>query len=277
MQKLEWTSALGSISKSDYEHHGMGKYELSNADPAYDLADFILSFRLSPSEEEALIRQYVNASGDSDVRRRLFFNKFQAGTWAMTSSLSNLLDKRLTHRHDEYHTRYIDAQDKEQLDELAQHLRRIPGVFLNDDYVYSLRAFMYSKNGTTSLPTPIIDTLVSDLKLHRLQVRQTSLDTAITARSVDKGKGLLALKAMVGCTDAETYAVGDSDPDIPMFAVSQRSFAPANISRARPVAKALGCTIAEGRYQRGLFQIAQKITHPGGGKCKRCDAPRNEQ
>jgi hypothetical protein len=136
---------------------------------------------------------------------------------------------------------------------------------------------MYSKNGTTSLPTPIIDTLVSDLKLHRLQVRQTSLDTAITARSVDKGKGLLALKAMVGCTDAETYAVGDSDPDIAMFAVSQRSFAPANISRARPVAKALGCTIAEGRYQRGLFQIAQKITHPGGEKCKRCDAPRNEQ
>jgi hydroxymethylpyrimidine pyrophosphatase-like HAD family hydrolase len=387
MQKLEWTSALGSISKSDYEHHGMGKYELSHADPAYDLADFILSFRLSPSDEEALIGQYVNTSGDSDVRRRLFFSKFQAGTWAMTSSLSNLLDKRLTHRHEEYHRRYIDAwkfltinatqrcgalcdkpqniewkaplvildvdgvldrhvfgfpsttlagiraisllqrhgltialdtarsmyevkeycraygfagglaeygawawdavegkdkvliddQDKEQLDELAQHLRRIPGVFLNDDYVYSLRAFMYTKNGTTSLPTPIIDTLVSDLQLDRIQVRQTSLDTTITARSADKGKGLLALKAMVGCIDAQTYVVGDSDPDIPMFAVSQRSFAPANISRARPIAKALGCTIVEGRYQRGLFQIAQKITHPEGGKCEQCDAPRNEQ
>jgi len=136
---------------------------------------------------------------------------------------------------------------------------------------------MYTKNGTTSLPTPIIDALVSDLKLDRIQVRQTSLDTAITARSADKGKGLLALKAMVGCTDAQTYAVGDSEPDIPMFAVSQRSYAPANISRARPIAKALGCTIVEGRYQRGLLQIAEKITHADGGKCEHCDAPRSRQ
>lgn len=383
MQPVEWVSCSGSTRKSDYEHHGMGKYELSNTDPAYDLADFILNFRLSPAEEESFVQHYVDHSGDTDVYKRLFFSKFQAGTWAMTSALSNLIDKRLAHRHDEYHRRYIDAwnfltisatqrcaalcdkprnlawkaplvvldidgvldkhvfgfpsttmagiravsllhrhgltialdtarsitevkaycraygfagglaeygawawdsitdtekiliddRDKQQLDELAVHLRRIPGVFLNEDYVYSLRAFLYTKNGTTSLPNPIIDTLISDLKLDRLQVRQTSLDTAVTARSADKGAGLLSLKALAGCPDAHTHAVGDSDPDIPMFRVSQRSYAPANISRARPVAKALGCMIAEGRYQVGLLQIAQKIVHPDGEKCEHCIPP----
>jgi len=380
MQPHEWVSSFGSTLKSDYEHHGMGKYELSNTDPAYDLADFILHSRLSPAEEELLVQHYINHSGDTEVHKRLFFSKFQAGTWAMTSALSNLVDKRLAHRHDEYHRRYIDAwnfltinatqrcaalcdkprnlawkaplvvldidgvldrqvfgfpsttmagiravsllhrhglaiaantarsitevkaycraygfagglaeygawawdsltdreriliddRDKEQLDELAAHLRRIPGVFLNDDYVYSLRAFMYTKSGTTSLPDAIIDSLISDLKLDRLRVRQTSLDTAVTARCADKGTGLLSLKDLAGCPDAPTHAVGDSDPDIPMFAVSQHSYAPANISRARPVAKALGCIIAEGPYQVGLLQIAQKIVHPDGKKCERC-------
>jgi hydroxymethylpyrimidine pyrophosphatase-like HAD family hydrolase len=380
MQPLEWTSSFGSAFKSDYEHHGMGKYELSNTDPAYDLADFILNFRLSPTEEESFVQHYVNHSGDTDVHRRLFFSKFQAGTWAMTSALMNLVDQRLVHRHDEYHRRYIDAwnfltinatrrcaalcdmprnltwkapfvvldidgvldkhvfgfpsttmagiraisllhrhgltialdtarsttevkaycraygfaggiaeygawawdsitdtervlidyRDKEQLDELSAHLRCIPGVFLNEDYIYSLRAFMYTKNGTTSLPDPIINALISDLKLDRLQARQTSLDTAVTARRANKGAGLLSLKALAGCPDAHTHAVGDSDPDIPMFAVSQHSYAPANISRARPVAKALGCIIAEGRYQVGLLQIAQKIVHPDGKKCEQC-------
>ena len=380
MQPLEWVSCFGSTLKSDYEHHGMGKYELSNADPAYDLADFILNSRLSPTDEELLVQHYVNHSGDTDVHNRLFFSKFQAGTWAMTSAISNLVDKRLTDRHAEYNRRYLDAwnfliinatqrsaslcdkprnvawkaplvvldidgvldkqvfgfpsttmagiravsllhrhgltvalntarsltevkaycraygfagglaeygawawdsvtdrervlidyRDKEQLDELAAHLRRIPGVFLNEGYVYSLRAFVYTKNGTTSLPDPIIDSLISDLKLDRLRVRQTSLDTAVTARCADKGTGLLSLKDLAGCPDADTHAVGDSDPDIPMFAVSQHSYAPANISRARPVAKALGCMITEGRYQVGLLQIAQKIVHPDGEKCEHC-------
>ncbi len=380
MQPLEWVSCFGSTLKSDYEHHGMGKYELSNTDPAYDLADFILNFRLSPAEEELLVQHYINHSGDTDIHKRMFFSKFQAGTWAMTSTLANLVDERLAHRRHEYHRRYIDAwnfltinatqrcaalcdkprdlawkaplvvldidgvldkhvfgfpsttmagiravsllhrhgltialdtarsttevkaycraygfaggiaeygawawdaitdretvlidyRDKEQLDELAAHLRRLPGVFLNEDYVYSLRAFMYTKNGTVPLPNPIIGTLISDLKLDRLQVRQTSLDTAVTARKVSKGAGLLRLKTLAGCPDAHTHAVGDSDPDIPMFAVSQRCYAPANISHARPVAKALGCMIAEGRYQVGLLQIAEKIVHPEGGKCERC-------
>lgn len=385
MQKLEWLSGPASTLKSDFEQHGLGKYELSITDPAYDIADFILNFRLSREEEEQLIKHYVGLSGDADLHRRLFFNKLQAGTWAMSSSLSNLADSRLVHRHEEFHRRYIDAwnfltiqsahrcgslyqkqpniawkspfvvldvdgvldkhvfgypsttaagiqalallhshgftvaldtarsvqevkeycraygfaggiaeygawvwdavagkemvlvsvEDKQRLDELAERLRTIPGVFLNDDYQYSLRAFAYGANGAVPLPTPVIEALVAKLKLDRLKIRQTSIDTTVTARATDKGKGLLALKALIGQERAETIAVGDTEPDIPMFAVSQRSFAPGNMSSCRPVAKAMGCNIVPGRYQVGLLQIAQAIVHPDGGRCNTCTSPEN--
>jgi hydroxymethylpyrimidine pyrophosphatase-like HAD family hydrolase len=385
MQKLEWLSGPESTFKSDFEQHGLGKYELSITDPAYDVAEFILNFRLSCEEEEQLINQYVSRSGDADVRPRLFLNKLQAGTWAMRSALSNLTDPRLAHRHEEFHRRYIDAwnfltiqsahrcgglyqkretiawkppfvfldvdgvldkhvfgypsttaagiqalallqnhgvtvaldtarsmqevkeycraygfaggiaeygawvwdavggnemvlvsmEDKQQLDELAERLRQIPGVFLNDDYQYSLRAFTYGPNGTVPLPTPVIETLMAKLKLDRLKMRQTSIDTTVTARANDKGKGLLALKALIGQEPAETIAVGDTEPDIPMFAVSQRSFAPGNMSSCRPIAKALGCNIVPGRYQVGLLQIAHAIVHPDGGRCNTCTSPHN--
>jgi hydroxymethylpyrimidine pyrophosphatase-like HAD family hydrolase len=380
MRRLEWIEGQDFIFKSDFEQHGLGKYELSITDPAYDLAEVILNFELTFKEEEQLINQYVDDSGDADVRRRLFLNKVQAATWAMSSNLINLADARLAHRHEEFHKRFTEAwdfltihsahrcgslcqrpenirwespvvaldidgvvdkhvfgfptttiagiqaismlhnhgftivldtartvrevkeycrayglaggvaeygawawdsisgnevvlvtqEDREQLSELAQSLREIPGVFLNEGYRYSIRANIYGPNGTLPLPTPLIQTLMARLKVDRLQLRQTSIDTTIIARGTDKGKGLLALKALAGQEQAETITVGDTESDLPMFAVSQRSYAPGNMTKCRPVAKAMGCKVVDGKYQVGLLAIARAITHPDGGSCERC-------
>jgi hydroxymethylpyrimidine pyrophosphatase-like HAD family hydrolase len=381
MRRMEWIEGQDFIFKSDFEQHGLGKYELSVTDPAYDLAEVILNFELNPAEEEQLISRYVDSTGDADVRRRLFLNKVQAGTWAMSSNLINLADPRLAHRHDEFHKRFVEAwdfltihsalkcgslchrqanigwkspivvldvdgvidkhvfgfptttiagmqaisqlqshgftialdtartvrevkeycraygfaggvaeygawawdsisgkevvhvtrEDREQLFDLAAKLREIPGVFLNDEYRYSIRANIYGPNGTMPLPTPLIQTVMARLKLDRLQMRQTSIDTTILARGTDKGKGLLVLKALVGQDQAETITVGDTESDLPMFAVSQRSYAPGNMTKCRPVAKAMGCHVVEGHYQVGLLQIARAITHADGGSCEKCE------
>src|SRR5262249_42769116 len=51
MRLQEWVHGAGSLLKTDFEHHAMGKRELEMSDPAYDLADAILQFKMSEEDE----------------------------------------------------------------------------------------------------------------------------------------------------------------------------------------------------------------------------------
>ena len=406
MQRCEWITGPAGLLKTDYEHHGMGKNELNVVDPAYDLADAILHLRLSPEEEDGLIRCYIDESGDTEVQSRLFMNKVLAGTWAMASSpkclfqstsppdrqqefnrqfvdalhfltvhtarfcgrlcqppktacwrsplavldVDGVLDRHifgypctsaagiealsLLHAHEfaiavdtarsvmevreycqaygfaggvaEYGSYIWDAvgqrgrvlvgpESRQQLDRARTALEQLPGVFLDHRYQCSIRAFTYEDRGTllgrlpipsplrsvltlgsddrapVPLPTLTVQQVLAGLGLDRLAFKQTTLDTTIVAREVDKGTGLSALLDWVGQRDAETLAVGDSAPDLPMFRVARRSFAPSHIGCAR-LARLLGCRIARHPYQRGLLEIVRSLVHPDGGRCPRCSA-----
>ena len=163
----------------------------------------------------------------------------------------------------------VSAESRQQLERVADALRQIPGVFLNDDYRYSIRAYTYERDATVPLPTLLIRDLIAGLRADRLDFHQTYLDTAIVAKEADKGKGLLALLGLVGHQDLDTIAVGDSEPDLAMFRVARRSFAPAQIS-CRSVARRLGCRIADRPYQAGLLSSVRSILHPDGRQCDRC-------
>src|SRR6185295_5928544 len=52
----EWIDDAGSLLKTDFEHHALGKTELNITDPAYDLAEVVLHFGLAAAEEQALLR-----------------------------------------------------------------------------------------------------------------------------------------------------------------------------------------------------------------------------
>src|SRR5260370_1315371 len=86
------------------------------------------------------------------------------------------------------------------------------------------------------------------LKADRLRVHHTGLDRAIVAKETDKGTGLLCLLKLFGLKADEVVAIGDSEPDLPMFRVAHSSFAPGHIS-CRREAKLLGCWIADLPYQ----------------------------
>jgi hydroxymethylpyrimidine pyrophosphatase-like HAD family hydrolase len=163
----------------------------------------------------------------------------------------------------------VDAEAMRQLEEARRSLAKIPGVFLNEDYQYSLRAFTYENGRTVPLPRLMTQDLLKRLNLDRLHTHQTGLDSAITSKSTDKGKGLHALLSFAGLSAADVIAVGDSEPDLAMFRVAGRSFAPGNVS-CRKEAQLLGCQIAKARYQPGLLEIARTIVHPGGGACGHC-------
>jgi hydroxymethylpyrimidine pyrophosphatase-like HAD family hydrolase len=182
----------------------------------------------------------------------------------------------------------VGAESMRQLDELRENLRRLPGVFLDERHQYSIRAFTYqdkpsgliaslSKSMHSShvgdgalapLPTLAIQQLMTELKLDRLSFHQTMIDTTIVAKEVDKGVGLLALRDWVLGPEAETIAVGDSEPDLTMFRVATRSYAPANISCASQ-ARLLGCRIVHNPHQRGLLDIARALAHPDGQRDQR--------
>jgi hydroxymethylpyrimidine pyrophosphatase-like HAD family hydrolase len=385
MHPSEWIRGPDGPLKTDYEHHGIGRYALNVIDPAYDLADTILNLALSPEEERRLITHFVAESGDSSVTQRLFTHKLVAGLSAMSQSHDQLFDtprggeaQRDRHRrfmnawnfltvqaarrcgslcqprndlhwhapivvldidgvldrglfgfpcttaagikalsllnaHEfsvalntarsaaevkEYCKAYslvggiaesgsylwdavrqreqvlISAEAERQLAKLRTSLQRVPGVFLDERHRYSIRAFTYrnvSIGDGVMIPisTHIVHELLEDLRLDQLAFRETAVDIAIVAKEVDKGTGLVALRDWVLARDAETIAVGDDEPDLAMFRVATRSFAPSNIGY-KAQARLLGCQIAPSPYQRGLLDIVTKIIHPAPGHCERC-------
>jgi hydroxymethylpyrimidine pyrophosphatase-like HAD family hydrolase len=379
MRQLEWIPHIGSPVKSDFEHHGLGKTELNITDPAFDLAEAILYFGLTETEERDLIQRYIEQCGDSSVEGRLFLHKLLAGIWALDRATANLADGRLSKRHAEFNSQYVRAfqfliaqtarycarfcrhpqearwkspvvvmdvdgvldkqifgfpsstaagiqalsllhahgfpialntartledvkeycrayhclggvaeygsvawdavsdrqevlvssESLEQLKTLREALRRIPGIFFNDDYHYSIRVYVYDREGTHPVPKTCVQDLLAELGLDRLKFFQTSTDTAVVAKEVDKGIGMSALLKLAGLLAAETLAVGDSDPDLSMFAAATRSYAPAHIPCWK-VAGFLGCRIARHRYQRGLLEIARWIAHSDGTSCATC-------
>ena len=167
----------------------------------------------------------------------------------------------------------VSAEAIEQLAELRRALRKLPSVFVNEGYEYSIRAYTYERNGMVPLPSQMVPDLISRLNLDRLRFFQTTIDTTIIANDVDKGRGLSALLDFIGHPDVETVAIGDSEQDLAMFRVADRSFAPGKIGRPDLV-KAVGGKIARDAAQRGLFEIARLLIHPDGSSCRSCPPPK---
>jgi hydroxymethylpyrimidine pyrophosphatase-like HAD family hydrolase len=381
MRPQEWIASGLEIRKSDFEHHGQGKIELNASDPAYDLADTILTWDLSRDEERELIRHYAAASGDDAVEARLFHNKLLAGNWSKVRAIDNLVEPRLIDRHEEFdhqfarafdflteHTaRYcadfcgrpktlswkaplvvldvdgvvdkwvfgypsntaagilaisllhahgysiafnsarslrqmklyadyygglgvvaeygsivwdsisgqqrvlVSDESLRQLESLKLALRDIPGVFLNTDYQYSIRAHVYERGSTAALPETLTRDMMARLGTDRVQLIQTITETTLVARETNKGTGLSELLALAGHPDLETVVIGDSAPDLSMFRVAGRSYAPGQI-RCRSAAEMLGCRIASRNYQLGFLESVRAIVHPDGRRCKKCTA-----
>jgi len=169
----------------------------------------------------------------------------------------------------------VSDESLKELERLREHLRRTPGVFLNDDYRYSIQAYIYEKGVTVAVPSVLTRDLMAELKTDRLRFHQTYTDTAVTAKEADKGRGLAALLKLAGLSGLHTIAVGDSEPDLPMFRAASQSFAPANVSCAS-LASLLQCRIVDKGYQPGLLQIVRSVLHPQGDRCERCEIKPDE-
>jgi hypothetical protein len=113
-----------------------------------------------------------------------------------------------------------------------------------------------------------IPSLADQVNLDRLAFHHMPLDTAITAKKVDKGTDLAALRSWVLQKDVETIA-GDGEADLVMFRAATRSFVPANIGCKRQ-ARFLGCQMASHHDQQGILETVHKTLHPDKRHCQSC-------
>src|SRR5581483_5914367 len=112
MEASEWLIGPSGVLKVDYEHHGLGKEELNIVDPAYDLADIVLNWKLSAADEHRLVTRYIAQSGDSNVEQRLMLHKLLAGLWAMKKAHDRLFDKASTLTQQQAcHQQFLTAWD----------------------------------------------------------------------------------------------------------------------------------------------------------------------
>jgi|SoiMetStandDraft_2_1073263.scaffolds.fasta_scaffold00522_4 hydroxymethylpyrimidine pyrophosphatase-like HAD family hydrolase len=183
----------------------------------------------------------------------------------------------------------IGTEAQHQLAELRRSLQRMPGVFLDERHLYSIRAFTYQDrpqgfmhslvgaarassvgNGALApIASTMMQQLLAELRLDQLEFHHTLIDTTIVAKDLDKGTGLTALRDWVLGPNLETIAIGDTEHDLAMFRVASRSFAPSNIG-CRSQAQLFGCRVTRHPYQQGLLEIVRKIIHPDNSHCERC-------
>ena len=110
MEQTKWIVGPRGPLKIDYEHHGLGKSELNATDPAYDLAEAIMSLALSAEEESRLVRRYVEMTADNDLEQRLFINKLLAGLWTMYSAQQKLFyTSHSVERQQQLHQQFMGA------------------------------------------------------------------------------------------------------------------------------------------------------------------------
>jgi trehalose-6-phosphatase len=166
----------------------------------------------------------------------------------------------------------VSPESLAQIEQLRNALREIPGVFLDEDFRLVVRAYTYAQGRTVPVPEMVIRGLIANLHLDRLRVHQTYTDSAVIAAECNKGVGLKSFLELGGHSEWNTVAVGDSEPDLAMFHVARRSFAPGHIGCPGP-ARLLGCRIAGKPYQGGLLENVRTLVHPDGGTCQRCRIP----
>lgn len=368
MRSSKWIRFGDTYLKSDFAQHGMGRMDLSVTDPAYDIADAVLSLSLSHAKEDEFVKRYIQQSNDHDVRSRLPLYKLLAGQWSMGGALYCLNERKLADRHIDASSLYITAwtfsmiqmarfcggfipkhpsrselrplvfldvdgvidqhifdfptstqsgiralslliangfpvylntarsaydvkeycaayglpggvaetgsyiwdavsgreqilvgpESLAELDLVRMALQKLPGVFINGYYQYSIKAFSYSQTGTIPLPSVLLHKIFLDLQVKTLVIHQTSCDTTIVCNTVNKGTGLVAFTRFIEKESVETIAVGDTAPDLEMFRVANRSYAPSH-TPVRGLATLLGCRVVSRPYQLGLLDIVHDI------------------
>ncbi len=171
------------------------------------------------------------------------------------------------------------------LGELREVLRRMPGVYVDSAYRYTVRAFRLNQDrARTGLPVGIIEEARANVEAGMLLgIVPGYAQTDFIADGVDKGIGLRALaeeldggvnRARNGATVA--FAIGDTVADIPMFGLARESFAPANVAanvRTLAARRSTRVGVMSRPHQAGLLLAVAQLLGHDPRNCRACQPP----
>lgn len=195
MRREEWVGGAQRPMKTDYEQHGLGKGVLNVVDPAYDLADTIMSWRLDAAAEERLLRRYGEEAGDLVAEGRLAQNKLLAGLWAMKLAHDGLCaGTGGPERQQALHRQFMTAWDFLTV-HMARHCGRLcrsaspsgwrAPIFVTDiDGVLDRRLFGFPATSAAGI------TAIAALHEHGLSVVVNTARSAVEVRAYCEAYGL---------------------------------------------------------------------------------------
>lgn len=165
----------------------------------------------------------------------------------------------------------VPPEALEELDLLRSELGRIPGLFINPRYHYSIRAYSFGKERTAPIPDATVGELMRRLKIRHLKVKKSYIDTAFIAVGVDKGSALLVLKELKGIK-RHVGAAGDTEADLPMLVAASQGFLVNNSSpELKKKARRYGIRTLGSSFQAGLLDAVNIFLHgTRRNNCKVC-------
>lgn len=149
------------------------------------------------------------------------------------------------------------------LSRIRAELARLPGVDVDERYRYVVRA----RAGHGPVPAEVLAGIPA-LADPAIRVIHGDGQSDITAAGADKGTGLRALAGGLGA--GCLLAVGDSPPDLPLFAEAALARAPRN---ARLPASGSKIRVTRHAYQAGLSDACADLLGHRPGRCARCRPP----
>jgi hydroxymethylpyrimidine pyrophosphatase-like HAD family hydrolase/orotate phosphoribosyltransferase len=158
----------------------------------------------------------------------------------------------------------IDAEATEEMVHCREAMRKIPGVFVDTGYRYSIRAYRYNGLRTSGLQPAEVKDLLTRLRCDRLTFICRTEDTYVVQKGIGKGSGLLAVKKYLGYTDSPVIAMGNSKQDVEMLELAEFGYAPANSSNdIRELGDKGGCRVMSQPFQRGLLEAVLDVVRDG--------------
>ncbi len=159
----------------------------------------------------------------------------------------------------------IDAESAAQIEELREEIRRLPGVFVDPENRYSIRAYRFEDGYMRPLRDAEIDEAIERMGCGRLTFIQSQADTYIVQKGAGKGPALASVQAYLGSSGEPVAAMGDSRQDVEMLRTAKIAFAPANASREVRELVARGeCRRMSRPLQAGLLEAAMELCLAAG-------------
>jgi hydroxymethylpyrimidine pyrophosphatase-like HAD family hydrolase/adenine/guanine phosphoribosyltransferase-like PRPP-binding protein len=158
----------------------------------------------------------------------------------------------------------IGSEAAAQLSKCREALRKVPGVFIDPGYEYSIRAYRFQGRSHVGLSKQEVGAILDDPDFNRLSQIATAADTYILQNGTNKGAGIAFVERYLNNTKPVT-AVGHSDDDVPMLEAADHPYALRNCSRAvREMGKRGRCHIVKKSCQSGLLWAVEHRLNSDG-------------